>query len=70
MCEKQKKIEELERQLEIEANINKLRAERELMFWQGKSAKRKFEWFIPMTLGAGILATLQVIVSILQKISI
>lgn len=63
----EKEVIELRKKLEHEATVHKLMAERDLMFWQGKNEERKYSWFYPMMAGAGVLAVLQLIISLIPK---
>ncbi|GAL21789.1 hypothetical protein JCM19235_1611 [Vibrio maritimus] len=67
MSKKDNEIKELKRRLDIATTINKLSAERELMYWQGKNEKRKFNWFYPMMAGAGVLAIIQTLISAISR---
>ena len=66
MCDKDKEIKRLREQLDHEANVNKLIAERDLMYWQGKNERRKYSWYYPMLVGAGLLAVAQLLVSMIK----
>ncbi|WP_086775542.1 hypothetical protein [Vibrio coralliirubri] len=63
MFDKDKEILELRAKLSHEASVNKLITERELMHWQGRYEKRKYQWYFPVLVGAGLMAVLQLLIN-------